>query len=244
MAVVIEAGVCKPGNVCPERRGPFEFKDIASDALKLIGVCKKMKKGMPIGLGYREALKLQRSTLTGFIILSLPLYPFLEHGLDATKMAVEALMKTEPWEARTFLKTLSEIGLSHFKRVEGDVVDATKWYLYAGNLWDLFVHLSRKDHLFKVIAEEYSLVLSVARYLLENGFTAESVREAQRFVLSQIIDSLVARKHGYYVALKLMKAAREGEHAYVIEKYGLNPGTAADVIGTAILLALAEERKE
>jgi len=236
----LEAGVCKPGNVCPERRGRFEYRDIVRDALMLERVCFKAMRGMPLGLLYAEALASQRSTLTGFVILSVPLMRHLDKGIKGIKEALEELKSTRAWEAREFLRALSSLGLSHFKRVEG-AVDATRWREYQGNLWELFSELSKHDHLFKEIVLGYPLSVRGAKKLIKERFDPSSIRELQREVLAEIIDSLVARRHGYRVALELLKAAREGFHEWVIEKYSLNPGTAADIIAMSILLGLAEE---
>jgi len=203
-------------------------------------VCFKATRGMPLGLLYAEALVSQRSTLTGFIILSVPLMRHLDKGISAVNEALEELKSTRPWEAREFLRALSSLGLSHFKRVEG-TVDATRWQEYRGNLWDLFYGLSKYDHLFREIVLGYPLSVRGAKKLMRERFDPSSIRELQREVLAKIIDSLVARRHGYRVALELLKAAREGLHEWVIEKYSLNPGTAADIIATSILLGLAEE---
>ena len=226
--------------MCPSVPGKFTYADIVLDALELQGVCKKALKGSPLGLLYYEGLSSQKSTLTGFVTLVIPLLRHLRRGLEAPSLAVEELKRSEPWEARAFLRALSALGLSHYKKVEG-FVDADKWDAYQGNLWDLFVYLGERDHLFREIVLGYPLSKEGARYILKKGYSEESVKELQRALLSSIIDSLVARRHGYKVALELVKAAREGFHEWYIREKKLNPGTVADIIAVSILLALAEE---
>jgi len=228
--------------VCPERPGKFTFRDIVEDALSLRRTCALALKGAPLGTLFEDAILRQRSTLTGFAILAVPLMPFLDYGIDSPKKAVEALRSSDAWEARAFLRSLTRAGLTHFKKVEG-ITDAARWHVYDGNLWDLFTELARIDHLFREIVNGYPLSRSYAEVLMKAGIKADVLREIQRDILSKIIDSLVARKHGYRVALELLRAAREGFHEWVIEEYSLNPGTAADIIAVSILLALAEEER-
>jgi len=242
LAVALEAGICKPGNVCPERAGSFSYPDILVDAFELQWACRLSQRGAPLGLVYREALGAQRSTLTGYVILAVPLMRHLSKGLDATKRALEDLKASKVYDAQLFLKSLSETGLSHYKKVEG-FVDADEWWTFEGNLWDLFLYLSKFDDLFREIVKGYPLSLEGALRLIREGYSKRTLEGLQRFVLSNIIDSLVARKHGYRVALGLNRAAKEGYHSWYIEDKGINPGTAADIIAVSILLALAEEAR-
>ncbi len=224
----------------PERPGPFSYLDLIIEALRLKEICEL---GLPLGKRLYSFLTSQRVTaLAGFAILSAPLFPCLDLGLEMGRCGKLEVERSTEEDAYWYLRGLKESRLSHLKRVEGEFPDVERPEEVFERGWTLKDVLKMsKDSISQEILEGYPVSTKGAELLLKDGF--DKVREVQRLALSERIDDLVARKRGYKVAYTLTILAREGLHDLFIEEMGLNPGTAADIVGVSILIALSEAFK-
>ncbi len=208
------------------------------EAYRLKEVCSSK---FPLGERFLAFIPNQRKTvLTGFAILTIPLFDCLDRGLGMGKCGLEVVKNSDERDAYLFLKALASSGLTHLKEVVAeDYPDLRRPERVYEEGWNLYDVLSRlNDTISNEIVSGYPLSTEGAKYLLEEGF--EKVPELQRFFLSRTLDDLVARKRGLSVAYKLTELARAGLHEDYVRELGLNPGTAADLIGTSILIALSE----
>ncbi len=228
--MALEASFCKPGNVCPTRALSFNYFRIVDDAFNIALACSKTKK---LGMRYHQSFKAQRgSTLTGFIILVMPL------TLEDPWSVRDLLEESDREDVSHFINGLRELGLSHFKRVEArDYPDFDRAKEY-DNLYELFLALSKYSSLFREIVEGYPNAVSTASFLMECGINEQCLLEAQRVLLLNTIDDLIVRRYGFEVMARLKEMASARVHHIFIEEKGLNPGTTADLIATAIYLIL------
>ena len=242
IAESLEAAYPKAGNVSPLVSRGFTYADLLIEAWRLKKVCET---GLPLGLSLYTFLRSQRVTaLSGFAILATPLFKCLHLGLHMGECGRIAVERSTPLDAYWYLMGLKESGMTHLKRVYAknfpDVNDPQKALEKGWNL--AYVLKMSKDTLSYEILHGYPLSRMGAEYLLENGM--ERIPELQGLILSKALDDLVARKHGYEVAIRLTEMARANVHEFYIKALGLNPGTTADIIGVAILMALSEKLKE
>ena len=229
-AVALEAGFCKPGNVCPKRASSFNYFEIVDDAFRIAKSCSETK-----GLGnkYYVALNsLKKSTLTGFVILAIPL-------TEAEPWEVKDLLKkTTKKDVEMFIAALKSKKLSHFKKIIANDYPTFEKALQYDSLYALFSELSRYDSMFREIICGYPNVLSTALFISECGINEACYRETQRSLLMNVLDELVIRKHGFEVMSRLREMARNNIHHIYVEEMGINPGSTADMIATSIYLIL------
>jgi len=241
IAEAIEAGYPKAGNVSPLKSIGFSYTDLLLEAWRLKEIC-EMK--LSLGLRLYAFLTSQRVTaLSGFAILVAPLFECLHLGLQMGECGKEVVENSTPQDAYWYLKGLKDSKISHIKKVLiKDFPDVARPEMVLEKEWNLLDVLRRsKDTISSEILRGYPLSRKGAEFLLENGM--EKIRGLQRYFLSVVIDDLVARKHGYEVAIRLNEMARVGLHESYIEELGLNPGTTADLIGVAIVMAISENLK-
>ncbi len=129
-------------------------------------------------------------------------------------------------------------------------------------LWDIVIHSSKRDIVAQEVVSGYKTSLEASRYLRErletHGCWNRAVVETYLWVLSRVQDSVIVLKHGREVAEEVQKRAREllkiveeswesslpllKEFDDHLANRGVNPGSSADIVATAIALYAAEKR--
>ncbi len=228
--MVLEASFCKPGNVCPKRASSFNYFEIVDDAFRIAKSCNMAK-----GLGdkyYATLNSLKKSTLTGFVILAVPL-------TETEPWEVEHVLKgTTKEDVEKFIKALKSRKLSHFKKIIAKDYPTFEKALQYNSLYELFNKLSYYDSVFREIISGYPNVMATSRFIVECGINEACLMEAQRLLLMNVVDELVVRKYGFEVMSRLRESAKHNIHHLYIEELKINPGSVADMIATSIYLVL------
>lgn len=238
----MEGAYPKAGNVYPTNPSNFQYFDLLMEAYRLKEVC-EMK--LPLGERFLAFIPNQRkSALTGFAILTIPLFNCLDEGLEMGKCGLREVKESTPEDAYLFLKSLKLSKLTHLKKIEArEYPDVSRPEIALEKGWNLYDVLERMgDTISREILSGYPISIKGARYLIRRGF--EEIPKLQGLILSEVLDDLVARKWGLKVAYNLTLLARKGLHEEYIRELNLNPGTTADLIGTSILIAVSELMKE
>ncbi len=218
--------------MCPKRFLSFNYFEIVEDAFRLAQSCIKAN---DVGELYFMTLRsLKKSTLTGFVILAVPLVfgdPWNTRHL---------LENTSKEDVIKFIEALKTMNLSHFKKIIAKNYPTFEKALNYSNLYDLFLGLSKYDSLFREIVSNYPNVLTSMQFICECGINEACFREVQRILLANVIDELIVRKHGFEVMSRLREMARSNVHHIYIKEMELNPGSTADIIATSIYLLLRQ----
>ncbi len=129
-------------------------------------------------------------------------------------------------------------------------------------LWDILSYSSKRDVVAQEVVSGYRVSLGASRYLRErletHGYWNRAVVETYLWVLSQIQDSVIVLKHGKELAEDVQKRARDllgiveeswesslpllKEFDSYLGNRGVNPGSSADIVATAIALYAVEKR--
>ncbi len=129
-------------------------------------------------------------------------------------------------------------------------------------LWDILVYSSKKDVVAREVISGYKISLGASRYLRErlevHGYWNRAVVETYLWVLSRVQDTVIVLKHGEELAKDVQNRAREllkiveeswenslsllKEFDSYLGSRGVNPGSSADIVATAIALYAAEKR--
>ncbi|HIP57570.1 MAG TPA: triphosphoribosyl-dephospho-CoA synthase [Ignisphaera aggregans] len=129
-------------------------------------------------------------------------------------------------------------------------------------LWHVLVYSAERDVVARETVSRYQFSREAARFLSqrleEHGDWNRAVVETYLWVLSRVRDTIVALKHGIDTALEIRRRAAEilrvaessWEEALPMIKQlddelgarGINPGSSADIVATAIALYAVEKR--
>lgn len=196
---------------------------------------------------YESVLEIQRAgvrfSILGTAILLYPLLyesPNASSSRELTAKASQLVRALDGEEAEWFLKAISLIPPSYLGKLEG----RKDYREFKGTLTELLAFSANYDEVIKDLFEGYKLSLRTAESIRRNGVTSAYLE-----LLCEVPDTLIMRKHGARKAMEVSRMACEAFNGLLplqeLDSYllreGLNPGSTADIIASALFLIMYDE---
>lgn len=254
LAALLEASVEKPGNVTPTKSfGDLEFKDFVGSAINLYQPVKAAAEAhmrAHIGGLIYEAVSLNpRNANFGIVLMFVPLaaarglrkelhYILRNAKPEDTGRMVKAMQKANLGGMEVKDKGMAKYDILSngiFKVIENEKITPLK----------LMEMAQPYDSLAREWLTDYELSYLYAKKVEAR---ADSIQRTFLEILSNVPDTLIARKRGFKEAEKVSRMARDVLDGKVkIEEFdsylraggnSLNPGTTADLVATALFIKL------
>ena len=254
LATVTEASVTKPGNASRYR----DIKSVSFDDLVVSAILTTPFYSRACEWGYYgegkvyqgllEAVREVKALSRNYAVFgtALLLFPLLYESANArssrelTARATQLVMTLGTDEAEFVKLSLSELGLSYLGRLDSGL----DFREFRGSLYDMMRFSSDVDEVARELVSGYRISLKAYETIKKEGIVRAFLK-----VLCEQPDTLILRKSGSKAALTVSqkacdaydgKLSVEELDSYLVEN-GLNPGSTADIIATALFLKSYDE---
>ena len=249
LATVTEASVTKPGNASRYRDiKSVSFDDLVASAILTAPFYSRACEWGYYGegkvyQGLLEAVREVKALSRNYAIFgtALLLFPLLYESANArssrelTARATQLVMTLGSDEAEFVKLSLSELGLSYLGRLDSNF----DFREFRGSLYDMMRFSSDVDEVARELVSGYRLSLKAYGTIKKEGVVRAFLK-----VLCEQPDTLILRKSGSKAALTVSQKACDAYNgvigfeefdSYLVQN-GLNPGSTADIIATALFL--------
>ena len=249
LATITEASVTKPGNASRFRDvKSVSFNDLTASATLTVPYYARACEWGYYGegkvyQGLLEAIREVKALSRNYAIFgtALLLFPLLYESANArssrelTARATQLVMTLGTDEAEFLRLSLSELGLSYLGRLDSTL----DFREFRGSFYDLMRYSSDIDEVARELVSGYRLSQKAYEAVKKEGVVRAFLK-----LLCEQPDTLILRKSGSKAALTVSQKACDAYYgklsveeldSYLVQN-GLNPGSTADVIATAIFL--------
>jgi triphosphoribosyl-dephospho-CoA synthase len=256
LAALLEASVEKPGNVTPSKRfEDLEFKDFVGSAMNLYQSVKAAAEAYMrahIGKLIYDAVSLNsRNANFGIVIMFIP----LSAARGSRKDLHHILKNAKPDDTKWIVKAIQRARLGGMQLKDERIA---KYDVLSKGIFKTIrderitpLKLMEMSQPYDSLAREWLTDYELSyRYAKKVEARADSIQRTFLEIISNVPDTLIARKRGFKEAEGVSRMARDvldgklgiGEFDSYLRADGnsLNPGTTADLVATALFIRLLQ----